>query len=46
MGAEEIPVELASEPAPFLDSVALQRLIDEVETEEPLISSAHNRHNR
>lgn len=40
----------ASIPSPEVDSVALQRLIAEVRTEKPVMSSnynrTHNRHNR
>ncbi|WP_443044835.1 YhhA family cyclophane-containing RiPP [Streptomyces sp. NBC_00343] len=37
-------------PSPEIDSVALRRLIEEVRTSEPVVSSSynrtHNRHNR
>jgi hypothetical protein len=48
--ADTVTVSTPDVPSPEIDSVALQRLIEEVRTGEPLVTGAynrtHNRHNR
>lgn len=47
---DAVPVSASVEPSLKLDSVALQRLIEEVRTSEPVVSGSYNRtynrHNR
>lgn len=48
--ADAVTASALDVPSPEIDSVALQRLIEEVRTSEPLVTGAynrtHNRHNR
>ncbi|WP_411158380.1 YhhA family cyclophane-containing RiPP [Streptomyces sp. CBMA29] len=48
--AETVAVSASAAPTPEIDSVALQRLIEEVRTSEPAATMGynrtHNRHNR